>query len=83
MRFEKMNNVKIGTLGLKRLGIGTFVQETKSEIKKIKWCTRKEVLKYTRIVIFSSLIVGFMTYFADVLIRGALSGFHLLFKLIF
>ena len=79
-----MNMTKTGTHKLKKIGIGSFVQETKSEIKKIKWCTKKEVFKYTKIVIFSSFIVGFMTFFADVLIQKVgLKGLQLLFKLIF
>jgi len=36
----------------------TFLKETKVELKKVNWPTRKETTKYTLIVIGSSLVVA-------------------------
>jgi preprotein translocase subunit SecE len=35
-----------------------FLSETKSELKKVKWPTKRETLQYTLIVIIISLVVA-------------------------
>ncbi len=37
----------------------TFFSEVKSELSKVTWPKRKEVVRLTGIVVFVSLIVGF------------------------
>ncbi|HXS14777.1 MAG TPA: preprotein translocase subunit SecE [Candidatus Saccharimonadales bacterium] len=36
----------------------TFIQETYSELKKVSWPTRQEVIRLTVVVILVSIIVG-------------------------
>lgn len=36
----------------------TFLRETLEELKKVTWPTQQEIIRYTFLVIFVSLIVG-------------------------
>ena len=46
-------------------GIGTSLRETRSELKKVHWPSRKELTNYTWIVIFSVFIVSLIIYLID------------------
>ena len=50
--------------------IANFFKEVRLEVKKVNWPTRQETLKYTLIVIVSSLLLAFF-----------LGGLDLLFQL--
>lgn len=51
----------------------SFVKGVSSEMKKVHWPTRKEVLTYTSVVLVSVVIVGFMIFLVDEAIGLALS----------
>ena len=45
--------------------IGTSLRETRTELKKVHWPSRKELTNYTWIVIFSVFIVSLIIYLID------------------
>ena len=44
---------------------GQFLRETKGELKKVQWTTRKELTKYTWIVILTTLVISFFLWIVD------------------
>jgi preprotein translocase subunit SecE len=68
------------TLATKR--VKEFVEEIKSEIQKITWTSREELLAYTKIVIGATFIFGMAIYFLDLIIQGVLNGLNLLLNFI-
>ena len=46
-------------------GIGASLRETRTELKKVHWPSRKELTNYTWMVIFSVFIVSFIIYLID------------------
>ena len=46
-------------------GIVTSLKETRTELKKVHWPSRKELTNYTWIVIFSVFIVSLIIYLID------------------
>jgi preprotein translocase subunit SecE len=60
----------------KRANIKRFFAETRSELKKIVWPTRKQVLNNTIVVIIAILIVGIFIWLLDALTSSTL-GFLL------
>lgn len=59
-----------------------FVADIKSEIQKITWTTREELMVYTKIVVGATFAFGMAIYFLDIIIQtvlGSLSYFlHLI-----
>ena len=45
---------------------GQFLKESKIELKKVKWPTRKELLASTSVVIFLTLLVAFFLGVVDI-----------------
>jgi preprotein translocase subunit SecE len=55
-----------GTSIFKSIGkAGQFLRESKNELKRVKWPTRKELLASTAVVIVFSLIVAFFLGLVD------------------
>lgn len=42
-----------------------FIKETRSELERVTWPTRKETIRLTQVVIIVSLIVSFYMGFLD------------------
>lgn len=59
----------------------TFVADVKSEIFKITWTSREELIAYTKIVVLATLLFGLTIYALDLMIQGTLSGLSLLMRL--
>jgi len=57
--------------------ITNYLRETKIEIKKVNWPTRKETVKYTFIVIGLSLVVALFLGGLDLLFTFLISKFLL------
>jgi len=53
--------------------ISSFFGEIKTEVKKVSWPTRREVLNYTLIVLIASIGVAIFLGGLDVLFQKALS----------
>ena len=49
-----------------------FLKETISELKKVVWPTRQEVIRLTFVVIFTSLLVGLLLGGADFIFTKAI-----------
>ena len=49
----------------KKLDIRKFYRETRSEIKKVTWPSRKELIQHTEVVITSIILVGALIALAD------------------
>lgn len=60
----------------KKIDIGKFYRETKSEIKKVSWPNRKELIQHTEVVVTSIILVGSLIALADYTF-GRITGFVL------
>lgn len=49
----------------RKIDFGKFYRETKSEIKKVTWPSRKELIQHTEVVITSIILVGALIALAD------------------
>jgi preprotein translocase subunit SecE len=49
----------------KKVRIFKFIREVRSELKKVIWPTRKQLVNYTISVLLISLIMGSMIWIAD------------------
>lgn len=61
----------------------SFLQGLKSELKKVSWTSKKELISSTKIVVGSTFFLGMGIYVADLLIRQCLLGIHTLARLVF
>jgi len=59
MELSKVTTPKIGVSPIQ------FLSEVKTELKKVKWPTKKEVIKMTSIVILVSIAVGLFISILD------------------
>lgn len=50
-----------------------FLIDTESEMRKVNWSSRKDVLGHTKVVIFTVLAMGFMLFVVDVVSMGLFS----------
>ena len=46
-------------------GVGCFLREVKTEMKKVTWPTKRELIGYTITVILSSLFAAFLIWAID------------------
>lgn len=53
--------------------LAVYFRGVKSELKKVIWPNKKELLNYTGVVIFISALVATIVYVLDLFIRGGLS----------
>jgi len=49
----------------KKVNINKFYRETKSELKKVSWPSRKELIQHTEVVVTSIIILGSFIALAD------------------
>ncbi|OGO77698.1 MAG: preprotein translocase subunit SecE [Clostridiales bacterium GWB2_37_7] len=49
----------------RKIDIRKFYRETKSEIKKVSWPSRKELIQHTEVVVTSIILVGALLAVAD------------------
>ena len=47
--------------------IKKFINEVVIEMKKVSWSTRKELIRSTKVVIFSVIVLGVFLFMADVM----------------
>ncbi len=82
-----MSSGKVSILNLNKArtskNLGTLLDDYRTEIKKVRWCTKEEVLGKTKLVLISAFTMGFLIYGADLIVRGGLNLIHTLFKLVF
>ncbi len=54
-----------GTAKAKKVDMGKFFRETKAEVKKVSWPSRKELIQHTEVVLTSIILVGAALWVAD------------------
>lgn len=54
-----------GNANAKKIDMGKFYRETKSEVKKVSWPSRKELIQHTEVVVTSIILVGALIAVAD------------------
>lgn len=59
-----------------------YFQDIKSEIKKISWTTKDELIFSTKLVVLSTVVFGLAIYFMEIVIRACLGFLGLIAKLI-
>ena len=50
-----------------RVTVSQFLTEVRAEMKKVTWPTRDEVVSYTIVVLVTTVLIGGLVYFADIL----------------
>jgi preprotein translocase subunit SecE len=59
-----------------------FVADVKSEIQKITWTSRDELIFYTKLVVGATFAFGMAIYALDLVIQGALGSLNYILHLI-
>ena len=59
----------------KKLDLGKYFRETRAEIKKVSWPSRKELIQHTEVVVVSIILVGAFLWVVDLAFGGALNLF--------
>lgn len=59
-----------------------FIADVKSEIHKITWTSREELLFYTKLVVGATFVFGMAIYALDLLIQATLGSLNFLLHLI-
>ena len=59
--------------GTKKSKMSTYFKGVKSEMKKVIWPSKKELINYTGVVIAISGLVAFIVWILDLVINGSLS----------
>ena len=60
------------TKGQNRGKLKTYFKGVRSELKKVVWPSKKELLNYTGIVLMLSFIVAVIVYILDILLNNIL-----------
>lgn len=60
-----------------------YLVSVKNEIRIVTWPSVKEVKKYTKLVIYSTLGCGFCVYLVDLVCKGFLDSLRILAKRLF
>lgn len=53
-------------------GFGKYIKGVRTELKKVVWPTRDELVKYSILVLFLSIIAALAIYFFDFIIHNIL-----------
>ena len=53
--------------------LSTYLKGVRSELRKVMWPSKKELINYTGVVILISILVAVIVYVLDIGINGALS----------
>ena len=69
------DEVKVSKFAATRKGFGKFFKEINSELKKVIWPTKAQLINNTITVLMSCLIVGAIIWIADLGLGKAVSTF--------
>ena len=56
----------------KRFNLFTYIKETKQELKRVSWPTKKELLKNTGVVLTVVISATILVWVLDTVLQGAL-----------
>lgn len=59
-----------------------FVSDLKSEVTKVSWTSKEELITYSKIVVGATFLFGMAIYFMDLIIQGTLNGLDALLRII-
>ena len=83
MKRDKMaTSSKITQLKIKKKKLNYF-REVQSELKKVSWTTKTELVSFTKIVLGVTFIFGIVIYLADLFIKNALFLISLISRVLF
>ncbi len=68
---------------LDKKGKGGFLERLKSELGKVSWTDRKELIFISNLVLFSTFVLGIIIYGVDLVIKLFLAGFERSISFIF
>lgn len=71
-----------GERALSSKRVQDFVLDVKSEIHKITWTNRDELIFYTKLVVGTTFVFGMAIYALDLAIQATLGGLNFLLHLI-
>jgi preprotein translocase subunit SecE len=57
----------------KKLKGRSYISELKSELRKVSWPSREELVVCTKVILSAMFIFGFGIYFVDLIIRSSLN----------
>lgn len=75
-------NAKITHLKAKKKKLNYF-RDVQSELKKVSWTTKPELISCTKIVLGTTVGFAFAIYFADLFIKNALHFINFISRIIF
>ena len=70
MATQAQNGVKVRK---KRFGLFSYIKETRQELKRVTWPTKKELLKNTGIVLTVVISFTILVWLLDTALSGALA----------
>lgn len=82
MDIKKAQSADSDESGVTKRKVQDFITEVKTEVHKIHWTSRDELLAYAKIVIITTLFFGFAIYFTDLTIQAVLNTLSYLVRLI-
>jgi preprotein translocase subunit SecE len=65
----------------KRFHLFRFIGEVRSEMQKVSWTEKKELITSTKIVVIATFLLGLSIYVVDLAIRHALIGINSLVRM--
>ena len=60
--------------------LGNFLRDVRSELKKVTWPSKNEVVNTTIVVIAATIFFGFYLFFMDIIFSWVLSQVWILFR---
>jgi len=68
--------------GLSPDRLKAYLKGVQGEVKKIHWTSRADLVRFTRLVLVSTVLFGFLVYLADICVRFGLDMLKAVFRMI-
>lgn len=68
--------------GLSLARLKAYLKGVQGEVKKIQWTSRADLVRFTRLVLISTVLFGFLVYLADICVRFGLDMLKAVFRMI-
>lgn len=82
MEIKKTQTTSAANHALNKKRVDNFVAEMKSEIHKVEWTKKDELINYTKIVVLATFLFGMAIYLMDLIIQGTLAGLSFFLRFI-
>ena len=66
-------SIQTNEVSKKKFKLGTFIKETKQELKRVSWPTRKELIKNTGVVLTVIILTTILVWALDSALSAALN----------